>query len=157
MTKCNIIPEYEKMKKPFEQLSSKLGINIQTSKGRKKFGQAASYFVNSERCGSKMSKGEKARFYILIILKVIIVLFLLFSAIVNVIPIDRETYDEILKIKGNFNNASDVIIGLTLFVMFWPTSPAHIYTQTDLLFAFVSGVLLIINGVTELIAINHLK
>lgn len=157
MPSCRTINKFENMMPTFYSLTQQLGININTNEGRTIFGQAANYFVNSERCSDKIDFIEHLRFYTLVGIKIIILGFLIVSSLINVLPIDKKTYKNIENIQNYFNNSADVLIGFILFIMFWPSHPAHIYTQTDLLFAFASGVLLMLNGVSNLITADHTK
>ena len=151
MPLCKKNDTYETYLSSFEGLASKWGMDMETPEGRHHFGKAASYFVNSERCGDKMTKGEQIRYYLLQFIRVVIIGFLLFSTIFNFIPIDDESYNTVNEIKEFFDEISNLVIGITLIVMFWPRAPSAIHTPTDLLFAFIAGTLLTINGVTNLV------
>lgn len=129
----------------FDNSTKQLGIDMYTSQGRKEFGKSATKYVDHYRYNiGGMSKGETFRKYIFFILKICIVLIAVITIVLKAIkPKDEELKKKLEKYSKNSEKIFMIFLGVIVVYFFAPWGERIILTKTDMLIAFVAGVLLI--------------
>ena len=149
LTYLNIIEndkyKYKKYIPQFDKITKNMKININTHPGQKQFGKACSFYVNSRK-GHRVLKYERTRYYIFLMLKIVVIGFLLFLIIVNLLNIQTES-KLIKKIANDTETFLFMFLGVIFIYFFFPIFPKPIISETDVKLAFSAGIALLLIGI----------
>ena len=149
LTYLNIIEndkyKYKKYVPKFDKITKDMKININTHQGQKQFGKACSFYVNSRK-GHRVLKYERTRYYIFLMLKIVVIGFVLFLIIVNLLNIQTES-KLIKKIANDTETFLFMFLGVIFIYFFFPIFPKPIISETDVKLAFSAGIALLLIGI----------
>jgi len=159
LTYLNIIEnekyKYKKYIPKFDKITKDMKININTHQGQKQFGKACSFYVNSRK-GDRVLKYERIRYYIFLVLKILIISFLLFLIIVNILNIQTNS-KLITKIANDTETFLCMFLGVIFIYFFFPVFPKPIISETDVKLAFSAGISLLLIGIMRFFKLEEQK
>lgn len=159
LTNLNIIQndkyKYKKYVPQFDKITKNMKININTHQGQKKFGKACSFYVNSRK-DNNVLKYERVRYYIFLVLKILIISFLLFLIIINLLNIQTNS-KLIKKIANDTETFLFMFLGVIFIYFFFPVFPKPIISETDVKLAFSAGIALLLIGIMRFFKLKEQK
>jgi hypothetical protein len=159
LTYLNIIEndkyKYKKYIPKFDKITKDMKININTHQGQKQFGKACSFYVNNKK-NNKVLKYERTRYYIFFVLKILVVSFLLFLIIVNILNIQTNS-KLIKKIASDTETFLFLFLGVIFIYFFFPIFPKPIISETDVKLAFSAGISLLLIGIMRFFKLDEEK
>lgn len=159
LTYLNIIEnekyKYKKYVPKFDKITKDMKININTHQGQKQFGKACSFYVNSRK-GHRVLKYERTRYYIFLSLKILVISFILFLIIVNILNIQTNS-KLIKKIANDTETFLFLFLGVIFIYFFFPIFPKPIISETDIKLAFSAGIALLLIGIMRFFKLEEQK
>ena len=157
LTYLNIIEndkyKYKKYLPKFDKITKDMKININTHQGQKQFGKACSFYVNSRKSNTTL-KYEKTRYYIFLMLKILVIGFLLFLIIINLLNIKTNS-ELIKKIANDTETFLFMFLGVIFIYFFFPIFPKPIISETDIKLAFSAGIALLLIGIIRFFKLKN--
>ena len=145
-----VLADFEQIARNRYGDSIKLARNASGARARRWFGQMATHFINSQRCGKhQRSTGEHIKHLALTVVK----LGILISLVMKMIAINFALFSDKADTTIELTNQVLEIVLLTalslyLMIVFFPWArPLPILTPTEVVFIFIAGVYLLMTAV----------
>lgn len=140
---------YKRISKEFDKLFKVNNLNVKNMKDLNIFGKASSKYYNSHINSTKYHPFYTFRHYLFILIKIITIMLLVTYIIIVSLPDHLKTLTIFNKYRTQIEDYLNIIIGVSLIILFVPIFPQGIYTHVDVVLVFAIGITLLIKNVSD--------
>lgn len=141
---------YKEISKEFDKLFKTNNLNVKNMKDLNTFGEASSKYYNSHINSTKYHPFYTLRHYLFILIKIITIILLVTYIIIVSLPDHMKALTIFNKYRTQIEDYLNIIIGVSLIILFVPIFPQSIYTHVDVVLVFAIGITLVVKNVSDL-------
>ena len=141
---------YKEISKEFDKLFKINKLNVKDMKDLNTFGKASSKYYNSHIHSTKYHPFYTLRHYLFILIKIITIVLLVTYIIIVSLPDHMKTLTIFDKYRIKIEDYLNIIIGVSLIILFVPIFPQSIYTHVDIILVFIIGITLVVKNISDL-------
>tara|TARA_B110000438_G_C15817312_1_gene652562 strand:+ start:3000 stop:3446 length:447 start_codon:yes stop_codon:yes gene_type:complete len=142
---------YKRISNEFDKLLKANNLNVKNMKDLNTFGKASSKYYNSHINSTKYHPFYTFRHYLFILIKIITIILLVTYLIIVSLPDHVKQMAFFNKYKTKIEDYMNIIIGVSLIILFAPIFPQGIYTHIDIMMVFVIGITLVVKNVSDVV------